>query len=256
MESRLPESPSQIPPAVLQYQKRARFTVPVTLIAVVATVLCPTYVLYLVLHPYWGFDSRENLFYTILIIALVFGAWSAFRAQARRSGRPLAYTTFCVASAEGIIVLAWLFVISMSPGIGELRARVKCQSNMRQIWNGIFMFANANEGQFPKRLEDLLPVCDLSSEVLVCPDALTANYIYVGAGLRFETVFSGHPSTVVLYEPFDNHDGAGTNVLLADGRVLHVDRATMERVLQQLRVGHNPPHGVDFTTIREYFAWP
>jgi hypothetical protein len=104
-------------------------------------------------------------------------------------------------------------VVLILPQMGRAREpanRVKCASNLRQIGQGIQMYANAHGGVYPSNFELLLaPEVDLTSEVLICPSsdheratgpttqAMVANfranpihcsYGYVGGGLTSATV--------------------------------------------------------------------
>ncbi len=47
------------------------------------------------------------------------------------------------------------------------------------------------------------------------------SYVYVGKGLNTATVSA---TAIVAYEPLDNHDGDGTNVLFGDGHAEWVNR--------------------------------
>src|SRR5687768_16900672 len=52
---------------------------------------------------------------------------------------------------------------------GEPALRVKCASNLRQIGQGIQMYANDNGGAFPPSFDVVLSTQDLTSEVFTCP---------------------------------------------------------------------------------------
>ncbi len=111
--------------------------------------------------------------------------------------------------------------------------RVKCASNLRQIGKAIQLYANDNGGRYPDSLPVLLVTVDLSAHPLVCPASddepatgtnkeeilkqLTkpghTSYVYLGKGMTTSTP----DDAVVAYEPLQNHDGDGGNVLYADG---------------------------------------
>jgi prepilin-type processing-associated H-X9-DG protein len=131
----------------------------------------------------------------------------------------------------------------------ETANRVKCASNLRQIGQAIALYAQANGGQYPPSLAVLLAQGQVSAEVMVCPSSnderasaadtagvaseLAAaeknevghehclSYVYTGRGL---TVATASATSIVAYEPMDNHNGTGTNALFGDGHVEWIDK--------------------------------
>jgi prepilin-type processing-associated H-X9-DG protein len=53
------------------------------------------------------------------------------------------------------------------------------------------------------------------------------SYVYKGRGLQVATV---SPTAIVAYEPLDNHQGEGTNVLFGDGHVEWVDKGAWQKL--------------------------
>jgi prepilin-type processing-associated H-X9-DG protein len=172
--------------------------------------------------------------------------------------------------ALGAIEIALvLFIAFTLPPLGRSRPaanRVKCMSNLRQIGQGIFLYAMDNRGRFPPDLDALMLTQDLTFEVLVCPSsndtkatgpttqaALNAmhaqpghcSYIYVGGSLTKQTATAQH---VVAYEPMSNNRGAGMNVLFGDGSVQFLNQAESTYLLAELKAGHNPPRPKDDAT--------
>jgi len=170
----------------------------------------------------------------------------------------------------GVIACGCMMSI-MLPSLNRAREaaqRVKCASNLRQIGQGIMMYANEHRGEYPDAIEKLIITEDLTSDVFVCPSSnddrapgatpqaqaanLTAgkhlSYVYVGKG--FTTVSGpGAPSmgrTVVAYEPPANHANAGINVLFADGHVAFVPAAQAKQLIADVQAGKNPPSGGGF----------
>jgi prepilin-type processing-associated H-X9-DG protein len=126
---------------------------------------------------------------------------------------------------------------------------VKCASNLKQIGLAISLYANDHGGQYPNLLAVLPSDQDITAEVMTCPSSndekpaatdiaevvaeLTAaetnapghkhcmSYVYAGKALTTKTVAE---TTVVAYEPLENHDGDGTNVLFGDGHVEFISK--------------------------------
>ena len=130
------------------------------------------------------------------------------------------------------------------------RDRIKCMSNVRQLGQGIRMYANANGGRYPDDLRALLANVDLEAHQFVCPASEDepspgetleqrvenflkgphCSYVYLGKG-QADPV---DPKRVILVEPLENHDGLGMTVLYADGEARGLDRPEAERVLTEL----------------------
>ncbi len=157
----------------------------------------------------------------------------------------------------GIIVGGGMLISVLLPSLCRSREtanRVKCASNLRQLGQAIALYAQDNGGQFPPSLADLLAhqlasQGDLSPDVMLCPSSnderssatntseiiadLRAaetnasghkhclSYVYVGQSLNAKTATD---TAVVAYEPMENHDGDGTNVLFGDGHVEFVQK--------------------------------
>ena len=132
----------------------------------------------------------------------------------------------------------------------------KCASNLRQIGQGVEMYANENRGAFPPDFPTLLVTQDLTSDVFVCyrtdderatgpTTAAVAAQLTAGGHLSY--VYTGRALTakspagaVVAYEPLGNHrDGA--NVLYVDGTVKWFPAREMKKLTDELDAGHNPP---------------
>jgi len=139
----------------------------------------------------------------------------------------------------------------------EIPPRLTCASNLRQIGQGVQMYANENHGVYPPDVATLLLTQDLTSEAFICgathdtrangptTQAIAADltagghlsYVYCGKGLNLESP----AAAVVAYEPMTNHGGAGTNVLYADGHVDWLDAKQARTLINELGAGHNPP---------------
>ena len=163
----------------------------------------------------------------------------------------------------GVAQLGLFGVLMLLPSPGQAREpaiRVKCASNLRQIGQGIQMYANEHRGMFPPSLDVVLSTQDLTSEVFVCPSSnheraagpttqavvtnfranpnLHCSYVYTGAGLTSATATPKH---VLAYEHATNHDSDGMNVLYGDGAVQWLNAKQSAHLLSELTAGHNPP---------------
>jgi prepilin-type processing-associated H-X9-DG protein len=176
------------------------------------------------------------------------------------SGNPLDYGTPAqggsfvrfLAWAVGIVVIGGMLISVMLPSLCRSREtanRVKCASNLKQIGLAISLYAKDHGGQYPNLLAVLPSDQDITAEVMTCPSSndekpaatdmaeivaeLTAaetkapghkhclSYVYIGKALTEKSVAE---TTIVAYEPLENHDGDGTNVLFGDGHVEFISK--------------------------------
>ena len=121
------------------------------------------------------------------------------------------------------------------------------------------MYAQDYGGQFPPSFDLALVHGDLDAAAFICPasghtpaagpttravaarlvgDPKHCSYVYTGAGLTLKTATPGH---VLAYEHLRNHQRNGMNVLFGDGHVEWVESTAAERVVAELKAGHNPP---------------
>ena len=133
----------------------------------------------------------------------------------------------------------------------EVANRIKCASNLRQIGEALTIYADTHGHQFPNDLSALLRGGDLYSSTLVCPSsnddpatgattqAVVANlltphhcsYVYLGKGLSQPA----SSDRILAYEPPENHQWQGINVLFADMRVEWFDWTQAEVLLARLK---------------------
>jgi hypothetical protein len=88
---------------------------------------------------------------------------------------------------------------------------LKCQTNMRTIWQNLQLYAISNE-KFPKTQEELEQWSG-NSRLFQCPDPDGEKYIYI-PGQRSDMP----PQNILLYEPKAVHDGL-CNVLRLNGQI-------------------------------------
>jgi hypothetical protein len=127
---------------------------------------------------------------------------------------------------------------------GHVRDRVYCASNLRQIGQGIQMYAAKSGGRYPDDLRALRSAdIDLEPDALVCralrddvytattravtDDARRSSYLYFGKGLTAPV----DPARVVAVEGLENHEYDGVNALYGDGTVRWHDRPDAEPLL-------------------------
>ena len=166
--------------------------------------------------------------------------------------------------SAGVLVALVLLVLVLMPSMGRAREsanRVKCSSNLRQIGQAAFLYANDHGGRLPPDLPTLLRTGDLTAEIFTCASspvdkatgatteqvvaALLAgdhlSYAWTGAGLTTTA-----PADVILAFDIENHvpkDSApttGINVLLHDGSVTFVTEATARAIRARFVAGVRP----------------
>jgi prepilin-type processing-associated H-X9-DG protein len=160
-----------------------------------------------------------------------------------------------------ILTILTLIVLILLPSWDRWRdsqvGRTRCGSNLRQIGQAILVYSMEHSGRRPASIEDLL-CADITPAVFVCPYAddsvartgpttrATAANVTSGGHLSYVILFDAidkEPAVdvVVAYEPLSNHQGAGTNVLYADGHVDFQPVPQATRLIAELSTGHNPP---------------
>jgi prepilin-type processing-associated H-X9-DG protein len=145
----------------------------------------------------------------------------------------------------------------------EMRNRVACAANLRQIGVAMKLYANDNRGVYPPSPAEILATQDITSECFVCPSTnhkpaplpptskanpnqvapfnLVAgkdlSYVYLGKGMDS----AAGANVVLAYEPLANHNEAGMNVLFGDGRVEFIIAPVAKQAIAELNAGQNPP---------------
>ena len=208
--------------------------------------------------------SADNLTPVVMAPAKAWSPAGAVRpapaAAPRPAGRKTSGWGVVALAVGGAGLLVVLLVLLLLPPLNRAREqtnRVKCASNMRQIGQAVFIYASVNRGQFPDRLDRLLPYA--GSAVFVCPSCNHTpapgatpqiqatnlykpghlSYVYVGAGMT-TAGFANTSTTVVLHEPLTNH-GDGVNVLYADGSVVFLPRGAAMTMMATLAASATQP---------------
>lgn len=117
----------------------------------------------------------------------------------------------------GIATLATLLLagglIPLFFGQKERAPRLECASNLHQLGLALRQYALDDSSAYPDRLEQLFcPVYVPDARLFRCPHPPHRPYLYV-SGLRADDP----PEYVVVYEPAENHESQGMNVLYVDG---------------------------------------
>ena len=144
-----------------------------------------------------------------------------------------------------------LLVSILLPSLNRAREtanRVKCLSNLRQIGQGIMLYANENKGNYPPNLGILVKTEDLVPVVFICPSGNTkfpggnmpvddqvkwvnenSDYVYLGAGMNA----TAGAEVIVAYEKPDAHAGQGMSILYGDGHAEFVQMPAAMQMIQE-----------------------
>jgi hypothetical protein len=169
-------------------------------------------------------------------------------------GRPMQWLHVAVWAAIAVLLLLMIWPTRRQSH--DHPPELRCRSNLRQIGMGVMMYANENNGSFPDDFETIVLTQEMTSDVFVCAASndtsavgpttravaaqLSAgghlSYVYTGKALTSESP----ANAVVAYERPGNHPGC-FNVLRADGRVDRLTPQEGQKLLAELKAGHNPP---------------
>jgi len=134
--------------------------------------------------------------------------------------------------------------------------RVKSASNLRQIGQGMLLYANENKGKYPKTMGELLLTQDLTIEVFVNPATKTktpmnknkdeqalwvtkdSDYEYLGDGKTSQT-----PADVVVAHEKFSPRAEGVNMLFGDGHVEFMLNAQAQQMLARQRANEEKKKG-------------
>lgn len=153
-----------------------------------------------------------------------------------------------------------LLISILLPSLNRAREqanRIKCASNLRQIGQGMMLYANDNKGRYPDTIDPLVRGGYLAADVLVCPSSVDTvapggtpaaqaaslatpghlSYVYLGKGLRI----TARSNVILAYEPLADHRKDGMNVLYADGHVAWRPKGIAPQMVSELEGGKNPP---------------
>jgi prepilin-type processing-associated H-X9-DG protein len=130
------------------------------------------------------------------------------------------------AAATLLGLLSLLFIPATSSYWGRRIGRVACAMNLRQVGQGLLLYAHDHGGKYPATLAELQKTTDLEPQYLLC-DETHKPFIFTAAN-RIESTIN--PAEVVAYEPVEYHV-EGSNVLFGDGHVEWVYRSQLPALL-------------------------
>ncbi|MEM6315118.1 MAG: hypothetical protein AAF743_13580 [Planctomycetota bacterium] len=180
-------------------------------------------------------------------IAIALGVVDRFTLHPKRRSHNRVYRWPIGLSMVGL-VMAGISVVAdpiLTTRCYETPNRLKCASNLRQIGLELLLYANDNN-ELPSDMSFITHSAAIDNSCLICRsvwDEHTAaafgeqavfgrssTYVYLGRGL---TIFEP-AATPLIVEPISNHDGAGGNVLHADGHVDFYTEKEMRLILDDL----------------------
>lgn len=147
----------------------------------------------------------------------------------------------------------------MLPALNRAREqanRVKSASNLRQMGQAAFLYANANGGKFPADLATMYKQEDLSPSVFINPRTSTvppppgdkdsiaqwveehSDYVWLGKGKTADTP----PDAILGYEKLDEVT-EGANVLFGDGHVEWMPMPQVQREIEKIKPAEPQPQG-------------
>lgn len=121
--------------------------------------------------------------------------------------------------------------------------RKQCAENLQAIGQACISYANANQGNFPRSLRELLLANGgtLRPDQITCPNARKkgrgGDYVYV-RGYRS----TDDPNAILVYEPPGNHKRKpGGHVLLLSGVVNWLDEKQHAEAIVQVKARQATP---------------
>lgn len=155
------------------------------------------------------------------ILALVFGFMGlneVSKSQGRLRGQGQAVAGL-IMGGVGLIVVP-IAVVIMLPAVAQARYKameVSCMNNVKQIGLMCAMYAQDNDNNLPRSLDDLKPYIGRSTQVFICPaakDKTQPSYRFTGVATKF-----GDPSNVVILTETSTNHHRRRVMLFNDGHV-------------------------------------
>jgi hypothetical protein len=134
-----------------------------------------------------------------------------------------------------LLALGVVFLGIVVPSVRLYRMqkrRVQCLVNAQFVAMQLQSNAALINWDAPDPIGQLVALKILDPNQSRCPDGKHAYQVNVAAFRTPLGKMPYPPSTVILYEPLDNHEGIGGAVIFADGHGEWVSAANMPRVLK------------------------
>lgn len=178
-------------------------------------------------------------------------SWADDAGWHAKSISPFPGSEMVASQASAVLGASAILPSVLLPSLNRAREsanRVKSASNLRQIGQGMLLYANDNQGKYPATMGELLAE-DLALEVFISPSSRTAippnvrngtpqekaqwvndnsDYVYLGKGLKADA----NAERVLAYEKPEIHNGDGLNALFGDG---HVEWNPVDRAMQMIQ---------------------
>jgi prepilin-type processing-associated H-X9-DG protein len=213
--------------------------------------------------PAMAFPTLSKLMPHVTPVAAV--AWSDATGWHAKEVSPFPGSEILQSAGMGTIMAAEqaMMVGVALPALNRPRMtsnRVKSASNLRQIGQGMLLYANENRGKYPKTMGEIFLTEDLTIEVFVNPETknqpprdknkdeqalwvnTSSDYEYLGAGKT-----SSATADVILAHEKIRPNAQGLNILYGDGHVEFVQLPQAQQMIatQKAKDGKQARNGND-----------
>ncbi len=141
----------------------------------------------------------------------------------------------------GLLAYAVLWIIKTTGQAGQQYSNamietkhkalaIKCESNLRAIWQSIQMYGMSNDG-LPPTQQALEDYCGYGSRLFHCDDPNAPEYVYI-PGQRLDMP----PTNVLLYEPIPVHEGK-CSVLFLGGQMAMLSPKELKLAVEATEAG-------------------
>ena len=126
---------------------------------------------------------------------------------------------------------AWIVAWASGRAI-ELRSRLTCASNIKNLGTALKIYGSADRGSMDASVDWAITNGLIDAGSTICPASglSKSNYVWVRPLDRA----SIESNAVIMYEPKSNHGGEGGSVLFADGHAEFVLGADYDRLIESV----------------------